>query len=223
MADPIHGYKVTLSYEDIKTLLGSYSMKVAATGPRIIHPLPGEPLIQFNKWIRLANRFTYVGLGWHLQQGLNYDLDASIITFDGMNNLMEIVYHKNLLSLNGAIKHYGDNRTGIGEGDDEVLSVDFGKVNPNTFTMAVVINSFKENSMVHVMDAFIRLYDAQKPIGVHILKNCPDCIGICFGLFRKNRDGVWHFCAIREIVNGNEAPKSVNDVIFVLNKYPLNI
>ena len=33
----------------------------------------------------LPNRFTYVGLGWNIQAGLNYDLDASIITFDKNN------------------------------------------------------------------------------------------------------------------------------------------
>ena len=221
MADPIHGNKVTLSYEDIKTLLGSYSISNCPER-RIVHPLPGEPLIEFNKWIKLPNRFLYVGLGWNIQQGQNYDLDASILTFDRMNNLMEMVYHKNLRSYNGSIIHYGDNRTGAGEGDDEVLSVDFGHVDPNTFTMAVVINSFKGNSMNYILDAFIRIYDPQRPIGVHVLNKCPDCIGLCLGLFRKDTNGVWSFCAIKEIVNGIECTQSINDVIFLLNKYPLN-
>ena len=220
MADPIHGNKVTLSYEDIKTLLGSYSI-YNAPERRIVHPLPGEPVIEFNKWIKLPNRFLYVGLGWNIQQGQNYDLDASILTFDRMNNLMEMIYHKNLRSYNGSIIHYGDNRTGAGEGDDEVLSVDFGHVDPNTFTMAVVINSFKGNSMNYILDAFIRIYDPQRPIGVHVLNKCPDCIGLCLGIFRKDTSGVWSFCAIREIVNGIECTQSVNDVIYLLNKYPI--
>ena len=223
MADPIHGNKVTLSYEDIKTLLGSYSMRTINQGPRIVHPLPGEPLLEFNKWIQLPNRFTYIGLGWHIQQGWNYDLDASILSFNKMNVLNEIIFHKNLQSYDGSIRHYGDNRTGLGEGDDEVLSIDFAHVDPNVFSMAVIINSFKENSLVHVMDAFVRLYDPQKFIGVHLLKDCPECIGLCFGLFRKNVDGVWYFCAIKEIVQGNESSKSVNDVIYILDKYPLKV
>jgi stress response protein SCP2 len=221
MADPIHGNKVTDSIADIKTLLGQYSMCNCNSynSHSIRHPLPGEPLIQFNKWIQLANRFTYVGLGWNIQQGMNFDLDASIITFDRWNRLLEIISHKNMQSYNHSIIHYGDNRTGLGEGDDEVLSVDFAALDPNTFTMAVIINSFKGNSMINVRDAFIRLYDPQKPIGVHVLNKCPECIGLCFGLFRKNIDGVWYFCAIKEIVHGNEAPKSVNDVIYILNSY----
>ena len=165
MADPIHGKKITLSYDDIKTLLGSYSMRNINTGNKIIHPLPGEPLIEFNRWIKLPNRFIYIGLGWNIQQGFNYDLDASILTFNKMNNLNEIVFHKNLRSYDGSIVHYGDNRTGIGEGDDEVLSIDFARVDPNTFSMAIIINSFKGNSLVNIIDSFVRLYDTQNLIG----------------------------------------------------------
>ena len=221
MADPIKGNKVTLSYNDIKTLLGAYSMYNMTAQRRIVHPLPGEPLIEFNKWIKLDNRFFYVGLGWNIQQGMNYDLDASILTFDRMNNLMEIIYHKNMRSYDGSILHYGDNRTGKGEGDDEVLSIDFGALNPNTFTMAVVVNSFKGNSMINVFDAFIRIYDQQKFIGVNVLKKCPDCIGLCLGIFRKDMNGVWSFCAIKEIVRGIVCTESVPDVGLLLGKYPL--
>ena len=226
MADPISGNKVTLSYEDIKTLLGTYSMcnaKSYNSQPVQQHPLPGEPVIEFNKWITLDNRFTYVGLGWHIQPGFTFDLDASILTFDRMNNLMEIIYHKNGHSYNNSILHYGDNRSGVGEGDDEVLSVDFALLDPNTFTMAVIVNSFKGNSLVNVMDAFIRLYDTQKPIGVHVFKKFPDCVGIFFGIFRKDMKGVWHFSAIREIVHGIVATQSANDVRLILDKYPLKI
>ena len=222
MADPISGNKVTLSYEDIKTLLGSYSMS-NYNSHAIQHPLPGEPIIEFNKWIQLENRFTYVGLGWHIQPGYTFDLDASILTFDRNNNLMEIVYHKNSHSYNNSILHYGDNRSGVGEGDDEVLSVDFAILDPNTFTMAVIINSFKGNSLVNVLNAFIRLYDTQRPLGVHVLKNCPDCTGLFFGIFRKDANGVWHFTAIKEIIHGVIATESLNDVRYLLDKYPLKI
>ena len=193
------------------------------TQKRIQHPLPGEPLIEFNKWIQLPNRFMYIGLGWNIQQGANFDLDASVITFDRMNMPMEFIYHRNLRSYNGAIIHYGDNRTGIGEGDDEVLSIDFGHVDPNVFTMAVVVNSFKGNSMEQVSDAFIRIYDTQRPIGVHVLNKCPNCVGLCFGIFRKGMDGIWSFCALQDPVTGIECTQSVNDLKFVLDKHPYNI
>ena len=84
-----------------------------------------------------------------------------------MNNPLEIIYHRNLQSFNSSIIHYGDNKTGVGEGDDEVLSVDFANVDPNAFAMTVIINSFKGNSLVGIKNAFVRLFDQNKYIGVH--------------------------------------------------------
>lgn len=222
MADPISGNVVTSSFEDIKTLLGNYTISKDGANNYVIHPLPGEPLFDFGKWQKLDNRFTYVGLGWDIQQGSNFDLDAAILTFDSMNNPLEIIYHRNLQSFNSSIVHYGDNKTGVGEGDDEVLSVDFANVDPNAYAMAVIINSFKGNSLVAIKNAFVRLFDQNKYIGVHVMDNCPDCTGLLMGIFRKDaKTGVWNFCPLKEIVSGIEAPQSVNDVRDHLAKHLL--
>ena len=222
MADPISGNVVTASFEDIKTLLGNYTISKDGANNYVIHPLPGEPLFDFGKWQKLDNRFTYVGLGWDIQQGSNFDLDAAILTFDSMNNPLEIIYHRNLQSFNSSIVHYGDNKTGVGEGDDEVLSVDFANVDPNAYAMAVIINSFKGNSLVAIKNAFVRLFDQNKYIGVHVMDNCPDCTGLLMGIFRKDaKTGVWNFFPLKEIVSGIEAPQSVNDVRDHLAKHLL--
>ena len=224
MADPIRGNVVTQSYEDIKTLLGNYTIGKDGGKNYVQHPLPGEPLFDFNKWQKVDNRFTYIGLGWDIQQGSNFDLDASIITFDEKNNISEIIFHRNLHSSNNAIIHYGDNRTGVGEGDDEVLSIDFANIPLNIFSLAVIINSFKGNSLVSIMNAFIRLYDQTKFIGVNVLEQCPECTGLLLGIFKKEeKTGFWYFCPVRDIITGIEAPQSVNDVKYHLEQHPLII
>ena len=76
---------------------------------------------------------------------------------------------------------------------------------------------------MHILNAFIRLYDTQKPIGVHVLNNSPDCVGLFFGIFRKDYKGMWHIIAIKEIIRGIVATESVNDVGYFLSKYPLKI
>ena len=224
MADPIRGNVVTQSYEDIKTLLGNYTIGKDGGKNYVQHPLPGEPLFDFNKWQKVDNRFTYIGLGWDIQQGSNFDLDASIITFDEKNNISEIIFHRNLHSSNNAIIHYGDNRTGVGEGDDEVLSIDFANIPLNIFSLAVIINSFKGNSLVSIMNAFIRLYDQTKFIGVNVLEQCPECTGLLLGIFKKEeKTGFWYFCPVRDIITGIEAPQSVNDVKYHLEQHPLKV
>ena len=133
MSDSIHGNKVTLSYEDIKTLLKNNSMKEIDNKPKIVHPLPGEPLIPFNKWIKLNNRFSNITLGWHLQQGFNNNLNDSIIFFGQNNNLIEI-NHKNI-SLNAAINYNNNNLIGMDEDDKEIRTIDFAKVNYDVYTI----------------------------------------------------------------------------------------
>ena len=79
-----------------------------------------------------------------------YDLDASIISFDKKINVIEIIYHKNMKSKDESLILLGDNRTGIGDGDDEVLSINLGNMNKNVASLAVIVNSFKGNSMIGV-------------------------------------------------------------------------
>ena len=226
MADPLEGKVVCDSKTSIQKLLGNYSINVgynsANVNQIVKHPFPGEEIFKLENWEKVDAAFVYVGLGWNLQKGFNFDLDASILTFDGKNNILDIIYHKNLQSKNGSIIHKGDNKTGEGEGDDEILSIDFRKLDNNVATIAVIVNSFKGNSLINILDGFIRLYDNDKPIGVNILENCPDCVGLFLGLFRK-QGKTWFFEAIKEPIKGTIAKDSVSDVKALLNKYELKI
>ena len=60
-----------------------------------------------------------LGLGWDTE----CDIDASVLLLDKKGTLLEKVYFGNLTSNNGAVVHSGDNLTGEGDGDDEVLTV----------------------------------------------------------------------------------------------------
>ena len=224
MADPIKGKIVTDSKESLQKLLGKYSLETGYNSSDINkytrHPYPGEELFDIGKWIDIETPFVYVGLGWNLQKGFNFDLDASILTFDEKNNLKDIIYHKKLKSKDRAIVHRGDNKTGEGEGDDEILSIEFKILDHSISIMAVIINSFKGNSLINILDGFIRLYDDDKPIGVNILENCPDCVGLFMGIFRR-KDKKWYFQAIKEPIKGTIAEDSVNDVKALLNSYNL--
>jgi len=224
MVDPLEGNTVKESYPSLKTLLNGYTESfnsgVVNYQPR--HPLPNEPVLTPETWIDMNPGLTYIGLGWDILPGNIYDLDASIVSFDRNINLLEIIYHKNLKSVDGSIVHYGDNRTGIGEGDDEVLSVNLAAVNPNVNAMAVIVNSFKGNSMVGLRSAFIRLYDQSKLIGCHVLGQGTETTGLLLGLFRKDfANNVWLFQVMISPVPGREAQDSVQQLRVILDKYKM--
>ena len=224
MADPVEGWMINDSIPSLKKLLGNYSIDLGYNSSDMNknrrHPYPNEVVFYLGKWIQIEAGFVYVGLGWNLQKGFNFDLDASILTFDIKNELQEIIYHKNLKSKDGAIIHKGDNKTGEGEGDKEILSIDFRKIDINTVTMAVIVNSFKGNSLINMLDGFIRLYDNYRPIGVNLLGNCPDTVGLFLGLFRRINT-TWYFQAIKEPLRGTIAKDSVFYVKALLSKYEL--
>lgn len=70
-----------------------------------------------------------MGLGWEPAfRGKDIDLDASVIAYGPQRNHIDSCYFGKLSILNGAIKHSGDNLTGEGGGDDEVIVVDLGRI-----------------------------------------------------------------------------------------------
>ena len=227
MVDPIEGNQVTKSYESMKMLLKSYNKNFIdeAVNKYIpLHPLPYEIVFKTDIWIPIENQYTFVGLGWDFQRGMVYDLDASLIVFDMNNQIMEVIYHKNVKSQDGNIFHYGDNKTGRGEGDDEIISINFPHLNNNVSSMAVVVNSFKGNNLTGIRGAFIRLFYEKGPIGCYLLNEGRECTGLLLGLFRKDlNSGFWFFQVMIENINGIDANQSIPDVINLLNNYMLKM
>ena len=77
----------------------------------------------------------HIGLGWDAKRaevsGDDFDLDASAFAITADNKVLSdqhFVFWGNLDSPEGALHHTGDNLTGEGDDDDEVIEVDLSKV-----------------------------------------------------------------------------------------------
>ena len=89
----------------------------------------------------------FMGLGWdavkkggflgRLMGGGDIDLDASCVLFSADKQPLDVVYFGQLKSKDGSIRHSGDNLTGDGEGDDEIIYVTLADV-PAEETEAVI-------------------------------------------------------------------------------------
>lgn len=109
-----------------------------------------------------------VGLGWDAQgRGATFDLDASVFCVGQqarVRNSDDFIFYNNLRSSDGAIEHTGDNRTGAGDGDDEVIKVALPKVSAHVASMvfAVTIHEGdeKRQHFGQVQNAFIRIINA---------------------------------------------------------------
>ncbi|MFK0155706.1 TerD family protein [Streptomyces sp. NPDC090499] len=102
-----------------------------------------------------------MGLGWEPAfRGKDIDLDASVIAYGPQRNHIDSCYFGKLSILGGAIKHSGDNLTGEGGGDDEVIAVDLGRIPPEVTGLVFTVNSFSGQKFTEVAKAYCRLLDA---------------------------------------------------------------
>jgi tellurium resistance protein TerD len=115
----------------------------------------------------------FVGLGWDTNitdTGQDIDIDASVFLLDSNEKLISdnhFIFYNNLASPDPdkSVEHLGDNRTGAGEGDDEVIKVNLKQVPPdvNKISMVVTIHEAeqRQQNFGQVQNAFVRVVNAK--------------------------------------------------------------
>lgn len=135
--------------------------------------------ISLDKTMKLA----LVGLGWDTNRydgGYDFDLDASAFLLGENGKLQrdeDFVFYNNLEGRNGAVVHTGDNRTGEGEGDDEVIMIDFTKLPDDIKKIAICVTIHEAEkrgqNFGQVSNAYIRivkLADESDEVGEPVLR-----------------------------------------------------
>ncbi len=116
------------------------------------------------------------GLGWDVAPksggffggNKQFDLDSSVLCLDAdkkLSDVKNIVYFGNLRHSSSAIAHQGDNLTGAGEGDDEVINIDLPLIPSSIAYLVFAINIYKceqrKQDFGMVDNAFVRLVNRQ--------------------------------------------------------------
>jgi tellurium resistance protein TerZ len=87
------------------------------------------------------------------------DLDASVIMLDSAKKVLDTVYYGQPNSRDGSIRHGGDNLTGAGDGDDEVIYLDLTALPDAAAYLVFTVNSFSGQTFNEVENATARLVD----------------------------------------------------------------
>jgi len=86
------------------------------------------------------------------------DLDATAVQFAG-GELFDIAFYNNLATRDGSVVHQGDNLTGSGEGDDEVIAIDLDRVYGRVDRIVFLVSSYHGHDLTWVDRAYCRLAD----------------------------------------------------------------
>lgn len=144
-----------------------------------------------------------MGLGWEPAfRGKDIDLDASVIAYGPNRNHLDSCYFGKLSILNGAIKHSGDNLTGEGAGDDEVIVVDLGRLPADATGLVFTVNSFSGQKFTEVAKAYCRLLDAAtgEELVRFDLTSAEPQTGVMMAKLIKQFSGEWEMTALGDFV-----------------------
>ncbi|WP_329374024.1 TerD family protein [Streptomyces sp. NBC_01483] len=144
-----------------------------------------------------------MGLGWEPAfRGKDIDLDASVIAYGPQRNHIDSCYFGKLSILNGAIKHSGDNLTGEGGGDDEVIVVDLGRLPQEATGLVFTVNSFSGQKFTEVAKAYCRLLDAAtgEELVRFDLTGAEAQTGVMMAKMIKQFSGEWEMTAMGDFV-----------------------
>ena len=160
-----------------------------------------------------------IGMGWEILPGNHIDLDSSIFMLGPNGKLPAddfFIFYNNLKSPQGALEHTGDNRSGVGEGDDEMILVNLPLVEAQVDEILIVASihdaDIKKHHFGLLKDAYIRIVDVETNVEVlrfDLDEQYPDCTDMEFGkLIRQN--GEWSFYAM-----GNGSKKGLQGYVDV--------
>ena len=151
-----------------------------------------------------------MGLGWDAvkKRGLfgsrsqSIDLDASALLFDASGQLVDQVWFQQVTSRDGAVQHTGDNLTGEGEGDDEIIKVSLSAMSLDVerivFPVSIYDADARRQSFGQVANAYIRVVNADNDAELtrfDLTEDASTETAMVFGeLYR--RAGEWKFRAV---------------------------
>ncbi len=159
----------------------------------------------------------HVGLGWdpRATDGTDFDLDASAFLVGESGKVRgdtDFIFYNQLKSACSSVEHTGDNRSGAGDGDDEVVYVYLDKVPADVakIVFAVTIHEAdaRKQNFGQVGNAFIRLVN--KDTGVEVVRfdlgedYSTETAMVFAELYRSA--GEWKFNAIGQGYAGGLAP-----------------
>ncbi len=162
-----------------------------------------------------------VGLGWDVRatDGSAFDLDAVVFLLasnEKVRSGADFIFYNQLRSPDGSVEHTGDNRTGVGEGDDEAVRINLAALPADVqkLAVAVTIHEAEERGQNFgmVRSAFVRIVNEKDNVELTRFDLSEDAsveTALILGeVYRHN--GEWKFRAVGQGFQGGLTPLAVH-------------
>ena len=137
----------------------------------------------------------------------------SPIAFDATGKDVDMVWFMAKQGCQGAIRHSGDNLTGAGEGDDEVILVDLDQLPAAVSALVFTVNSFGGQKFTAVQNAYCRLLDVsgkgQTELVRFELSDSQPETGVLMCKLVRQADGSWSMTALGTYADSRTVRKMV--------------
>lgn len=137
------------------------------------------------------------------------DLNAAALLFAG-DRIADVVYHQQLTSRDGSVRHLGDSTTGEGNGDNEVITVDLTRMPPQITTVIFLVTSYTGQTFDEIENAFCRVVDSTTgaEIARHDLSTDASHTGLALGKVSRPA-GTWRFEPIVEAIRAQHPVEAI--------------
>lgn len=159
--------------------------------------------------LRMALGWDPVRRSWFGSNAKDIDLNAAALLF-AAEDIVDVVYHQQLSSRDGSVRHLGDSTTGEGKGDNEVITVDLSRTPPQITTIVFLVTSYTGQTFDQIENAFCRMVDTVSgtEIAHHDLSAEASQTGLVMGKVSRT-DGTWQFQPIYEAIQARHPVEAI--------------
>ncbi|GAB2711700.1 TerD family protein [Nocardia thraciensis] len=186
-------------------------------GPAVLNP--GQE-VALNEIRKGELSLVKMAVGWdpvkvHGPRGLReleIDLDASALLFVG-RNIRDVAFHQQLASKDGAVRHSGDNMTGEGKGDDEVITVDLARLSQEVSAVVFVVTSYAGHTFERIRNGYWRMIDGTSNAELargNLRGGGPQTAMVVAKVYRE--DGIWRLASIGAPIQAGHPVEAVQQV-----------
>lgn len=158
-----------------------------------------------------------LGLGWDTRKsdGADFDLDASAFLVDANGKVRsdaDFIFFNQPAAADQSVVHQGDNLTGEGDGDDEVIVVDLSKIAADVDKVVIGVTiheaETRKQNFGMVSNAFVRVVDEksdEEVVRYDLSEDFSTETALVFGEIYR-RDDEWKFRAVGQGFQGGLGP-----------------